>query len=625
MFSKYREKIVTGIKSYIKFNQDLSFSVVYMLILIIFIFLLIGLFDMQLLQGRQNLLAATRTSQSTSLVLPQRGIVYDNNGNILAYNAPNYAVYVDKNSVSPEEERNLFQKLATALDYDNVEELLEIYRKEAYREGQTEGKIKIISGINSDIYFGLVEKLPQLAGVSVERETQRRYTDPKYYSHFIGYIGKPSEEELGEGVYTISRVGKSGIEKVYDNYLRGKAGKEVLHKQYLEGIETSYMQENPEEGSNIYLTINSEWQKKLTDIMQASLESLDAFASAGVVMNSDTGEIKAMVSLPSYDNNLFVDEIKTEQYTQLLNDDRTPLLNRAIALQLPSGSIFKVVGATAALEKGVITRDTIMNSEGCIRLSSGVEFCEADKKVLGNLNVEDALSKSSNVFFCKVAINLNNKAEGINTILEYAKQYGLGAKTGIDLTGEQSGTLPSPELKEKLFKEKWYVGDDCNSIIGQGLLTVTPIQMAITVSAINNGGKILLPHILDKMEDQSGKVLMEKETEVLREVNVYQKNLTIIKNGMRKAAQEGSGSSLNDLPGNVIIKTGSADASELIGDKLYSGAHSWVMGCFEHADENYCFVVMQQWAGRGFQTVPVVKKFINCVQKDFTPRCQEIS
>lgn len=624
MLSKYKKLKQIFLERFSDINFDGRFLSVYLLIFIIFAYLFSGLFELQLVSGRQNLLAATRTSQSTELIIPPRGLIYDSNDQILAYNAPSYTLYVEKSSLPVDKEREVITELAEVFGRE-PDDLLDTYRSQAYFPGNTDSDIKILSGINSDSYFKGLGKVASMKGVRLESENLRTYRDASYFSNIVGYIGKPNEQDLVDGVYSISKVGKDGVEKVYDDYLRGKAGKEVLQKQYLEGTETTFIQEVAESGDNIHLTIDGQWQKKLSEIMQERLEVLGAFASAGVVMDSNTGEIKAMVSLPNYDNNLFVDAIKTEQYKRLLSDPRSPLINRPIALQLPSGSIYKIVGASAALEEGVITSGTVINSEGCMKLSAGVEFCEADKKVLGDLTVVSALSKSSNLFFCKVAMRMNTQTEGIETILTYARDYGLGQKTGVDLLGEQVGSLPSPELKKKLFNENWYVGDDCNSMIGQGLLTVTPLQMTVAVSAVNNGGRILRPQVLSKIVDQEGNIVKEMMPEIVRKVGVSETNLDTIKAGMRSAAEEGSASLLKGLPGDIIMKTGSADASELINGKLYEGAHSWVTGCFNNDGNDYCFVFMQQWGGRGFQTVPIVKKFVNCVQQDFASKCQDIN
>lgn len=622
MFTKYKHKVRDLFTLINSSEESIKYYLIYVIIFSLLVFLVVGLFNLQILKGKSNLLAATRTSQDISLVLPLRGSIYDVNGEILAYNAPSYSLYIDKTKIQVQNERELMKEIAKVLGSDS-EELLSIYRQGAY-EKENIKKIKLISGLDSDKYFKLIEKVSELEGVDIESEAQRRYKDSNYFSSLLGYVGKPSEDELGDDIYSISIIGKTGIEKIYDSYLRGKIGKNILQKEYGGSIEKTFQQDSTEEGDNVYLTIDEKWQKNLTDIMQQSLEDLNIFASSAVIMNSDTGEIKAMVSLPNYDNNLFISGIKTEQYEKLIHDEKTPLLNRAIGLQLPSGSVFKVVGATAGLETGVISKHTVIRSEGCMQLSAGVEFCEADKKVLGDLTVATALSKSSNLFFCKVAMKLNSEADGIETVVSYAKKYGLGQETGVDLVGEQKGMLPSPELKKKLLDEGWYIGDDCNTIIGQGLLTVTPIQMAVVVSAINNGGLVLRPHLLDKIADNKNNIIEEGKYEVVRELGVSEATLDTIKEGMRLAAKDGSGSLLGSLSGDIMVKTGSADASEMISGKLYSGAHSWIIGCFDDNEQHYCFVVIQQWGGRGYRTVPVIKKFINCVQKNFSPKCQEI-
>lgn len=628
MFSDFKDRINSIWSSaFSRLKRDSVPSYVfYLLTIFVFVFLVVGLFNLQISEGRQNLLAATRTSQSTELVLPPRGIIYDETGTVLAYNSPSYAVYIDSTIVESESERKVISKISNIVSRDE-NDLLNAYRNAAYDKDSEEKIIKLIGGLSSSDYFKLIEMSEGMEGVEIVSESQRRYPESEIFSHILGYVGKPAESDLGEGVYTISSVGKDGVERIYDKYLRGDVGVEVIQKQLsgnTNSVENTFTQEEWVYGDNVYLNIDTKWQKTLSNIMQQRLEETQAFASAGVVMNSDTGEVKALVSLPSFDNNLFVDAIKTDQYNKLTSDVRTPLLNRAIALQLPSGSIFKVVGATAALEEQVVSKDTILRSEGCMQLSSEIKFCEADGKVLGDLNIVSALGKSSNLYFCKAAIKLNNNADGIYSILKYAKKFGLGDVTGIDLLGEQKGTLPSPELKTKLFGENWYVGDDCNSMIGQGLLTVTPIQMAVLASAVNNGGKVLEPQILDRVEDQTGRVVEDTKPVKVRDLDVSKENLEIIRQGMELAANEGTAWQLNDLPGDIIAKTGSADASEVIDGKLYSGAHSWVMGCFDMEEENYCFVFMQQWGGRGFQTVPVAKKFINCVQTDFSPKCSEI-
>jgi penicillin-binding protein 2 len=256
-------------------------------------------------------------------------------------------------------------------------------------------------------------------------------------------------------------------------------------------------------------------------------------------------------------------------------------------------------------------------------LPGNIKFCEADKGYIGWVNVKEALARSSNIFFCKTMIDLR-KAVGYKYYYDIAKSYGIGNETGIDLIGEASGILPSEDYKKTITTEPWYVGDECNTVIGQGYVTVTPLQMTVAISAIMNGGEVLKPQILKKIVDQNGVIVLDTEKQVTRNLNISQKTLDIIKKGLRMGVTAGTAGPLNFVPGNSVGKTGSSDASEIILGKVYSGAHSWVMGCFDYQGENYCFTVMQQLGGRGYKTVPVMKKFINCVYNNFQNNCDAI-
>src|SRR3990167_1299840 len=256
-------------------------------------------------------------------------------------------------------------------------------------------------------------------------------------------------------------------------------------------------------------------------------------------------------------------------------------------------------------------------------LPGDIKFCEADAGYLGWVNISDALSKSSNIYFCQLALDLQYQRKGIYTLKEYADLYGLGQVTGIDIPGEGKGTMASPELKKQLYNEPWYLGDLCNTIIGQGLVTVTPLQMTVVASAIVNGGNRVTPRLVKRVEDQSGEIVQEFSPEV-QSLNISEKTLKIIRDAMREAARSGTAGILKDSPGNIIAKTGSTDAGQYINGKYFSGAHSWIVGCFDYQGENYCYTIMQQWGGRGYKTVPIIKKFINCLYSEFTNSCENV-
>lgn len=598
---------------------------VYLIIVGVFSFLLFNMFQLQIIEGQDYLLAASRTNQAEEVILPPRGLIYDANGQKLAYNLPSYTLYINPQQVNSSDENDTLKLVAKtfALDYKKIQKA---YKEQAYSDEKLVGinRVTIKTGLSFEEYIDAVTTINQLDGVYLEVEPVREYPDAEYYAHILGYIGDPTEADVENGIYSQAQVGKLGIEKQYDQYLRGTPGIEITEKGVIDAREHTFTPLEAKYGDNVYLTIDADWQKKLTDIIANQVDEVGAFAGAGVIINSETGAVKAMVSYPSYDNSLFAQGISGSEYSKLTSDPKTPLLNRAIGLQLPPGSTFKIIGATAGLESGVINESTQFLSDRCMELPGDIKFCEADFAYLGNVDVKDALTKSSNIFFCNVALELNAGRGGIRTLAKYATAYGIGSKTGIDIPGEAAGTMATPELKDRLWGEPWYLGDECNAIIGQGLVTVTPLQMAVTAAAISNEGKVIRPHILDKVVDQTGEIKMTQEPEVLRKLDVSAETFRIIKEGMRSVVEIGTASLMADAQGEPIAKTGSADAAEIIQGTLYEGAHSWVVSCFDYKNENYCAVTMQQWGGRGYKTVPIMKKFINCVYNDFTSSCENV-
>ena len=611
------------------FNLRWKSIFLYIITFAIFVFLFLNLFQLQIVEGSRNFLIANKINQSTIRVIPPRGLIYDENGKKLAYNAPSYSVYVKPGEFKAEDEAMLLAKVADILQVDK-DELLQTYKTKAYVQDEagkekrkTNERITLRSDLSFDQYLGLITALDDLKGVYVNVEPVREYLYGSYLAHILGYVGDPDQNDLEQGIYSESRVGKIGIEKSYDQYLRGTEGIQVKEKAAFSGQESTYTATEAKSGDNVFLTINLDWQRKLQDIMTAQLNQVNAFASAGVIMNSRTGEVKALVSIPGYDNNLFAKGISASDYNRLAADIKQPFFNRAIALQLPPGSVWKIIGATAVLEEKVVTETTEKLSNRCLDLPGKIRFCEADAGYLGWVNIIEALSKSSNLYFCQVAIDLQNQRKGIYTLKDYADRYGLGQVTGIDIPGEAKGTMASPEFKRQLYNEPWYVGDLCNTIIGQGLVTVTPLQMTVVTAAIKNGGNVLTPRLVSRVENQDGDVVQSFSSQT-RNINVSENTLRIIKEGMRQTVTAGTAGVLKDSPGNVIAKTGSSDAGQYINGKYISGAHSWVVGCFDYQGENYCFTVMQQWGGRGYKTVPIMKKFINCVYSGFTNNCENV-
>lgn len=599
--------------------------IIYALVIIGFCFLFISTFQLQIIEGSRNYLIATRTSTSQTKQLAPRGLIFDSNGSRLAYNIPSYSLYIKPKEFNTDNYQTEINEIAGFIGTEGSS-LWETYKSKVYDENNTIQNVERVtlkSDLTFDQYFALLSHQEEYPGLYLLVEPVRKYEYSPYFSNILGYIGDPNQEDIKNNIYSESQVGRVGIEKYYDSYLRGIEGLSVIQKELVSGKENNSDVIDPKSGDNLYLSIDSTWQVMLSKILTQQTETVKAFAGAGVILNSKTGEIKAMVTVPTYDSNLFARGISANDYNALITNPKQPLFNRPLSMQLPPGSVMKIFGAAAGLESGVTTEDAEKLSDRCMDLPGGIKLCEADLGYIGWVNVKEALARSSNIFFCKTMIDIR-KAVGYKYYYDIANSFGIGNKTGIDLYGESSGVLPSADYKKTITSEPWYVGDECNTVIGQGYVTVTPLQMTVAISAIVNGGEVLKPQILDKIVDQNGNTVVNKEKEVVRNLNISQKTLDIIKKGLRMGVTAGTAGPLNSVPGNSIGKTGSSDASEEIMGKIYSGAHSWVIGCFDYQGENYCFTVMQQLGGRGYKTVPVMKKFINCVYNNFQNNCDAI-
>ncbi|HOY46066.1 MAG TPA: penicillin-binding transpeptidase domain-containing protein [Candidatus Dojkabacteria bacterium] len=607
-------------------TDDFSWRVMlpYALLAFSFVYLVLGAFELQIVKGGVNFTLAKRTNQAQVKTLASRGLIYSSDGIKLATNDPSYSLSLDVNAIKAENENEVIMLLADLLSLDS-EELKATFDQKVYVNGEriTSSRVTLRNNLTYDQYYAVLSRIEDLSGVILNVEAIRNYHDPLVYSNIVGYLGDPSQADIDKGIYPQSQVGKTGIEAWYDQQLRGKDGLRVEEKEVVSGQSVNYEAFESVPGNNIVLTVDSRWQQYLKTILDESINKNNAFAGAGAIVKSSTGEVMALVTSPSYDNNLFAQGISATEYNKYLNDPKRPLFNRPIALQLPPGSILKVVGATAGLESGVISADTEKLSDRCMDLPGGIVFCEADRSYIGWVNVEEALARSSNLFFCQVMQDLRAKM-GYSYYFDIAKSYGLGTKTGIDIPGEASGLIPDESYKLRVVKEPWYIGDECNTVIGQGYVTVTPLQMTMVASAIANGGYLLKPYIVAEARSQEGQVVLTNQKQIVNNLNLSNSTLTTLQDGLRLGVAAGTAGGLQGLEADMMVKTGSSDAGEWIEGKYYSGAHSWVMGCFDYQDEWYCFTVMQQWGGRGYKTVPIMKKFINCVYTDFKDDCKDV-
>ena len=491
--------------------------------------------------------------------------------------------------------------------------------------------IEISSGISRNSAIQLQEHSLELTGVNVVTESNRIYYMGNLASHVIGYMGRISESDLkrleGEGdTYNYEsddKIGKVGIERVFEKYLRGQDGIKQIDMDVNGTITGEYVTQEAIGGSDIVLTIDANLQRVAEQSLATCIENIrngsysqayDAQGGSVVVVNVNNGEVLAMVSNPDYTPQILYDGISTAQYQDYQN--RKVWSNKAIQSSNAPGSTFKMVTAVAGLETGVITPAERINDTGTYHYTDDFSPRCWYRSGHGYVNVKDAIKKSCNFFFYEVG----NRA-GIDNLSKYAKYFGLGSKTGIELTGEVSGSVASREVAEK-NGDKWQGGDTLSAAIGQSYNDYTPIQMAKYISMIANGGKnIDITIIKDIMNSDGTTETREKINSFANgELNLSGNNqneissvsaetLAIVKEGMRSVAMDEGGTAYTVFKNfNIEIggKTGSAEAG--VNNSI---VNAWFVGFAPYDNPEIAVIVMVENGGHGYYTADVVKAVVD--------------
>jgi penicillin-binding protein 2 len=592
----------------------------YILVCIAFASLFVGVVNLQIVQGREQSERSQHNRLEEQEVQPDRGVIYDRNGEKVATNVPSFNVVLDPREVDEKALPALWGLLGGLLEIE-PEELDTLYT-EALSVDPLIRRIVLEHDVNRDQVLQIRSHADELLGVEIEYSSKRDYIGGAMFSHIIGYTGDATEQQIekNDDLVLGDVVGQDGIEYRYDKRLRGTKGNKIIELDAAQNVITEYVNEGtaPVPGDSVYLSIDAQVQRELNRILTQGVEKYDAIGGAAVVENVRTGEIIAAVSVPSYDNNLFVGGISSGDYAALISDDEgVPLFNRVISAQIPPGSMFKTIVASAALQEGAITKDTVFNSTGVMYLGAGnsYPFQEYHQHAYGPLNLIGGIAKSSNIYFCHTMLTL-----GIDKFVPYAEFFGIGSETGIDIPGEASGRVPSPENKIALAETSpwldpiWYPeGDSCNSAIGQGITMVTPIQVANWAATIANGGKVLQPHFTYAWESAATGEKEIVETKIVREGKVDDANLALVREGMRNSA---SGPlsvivPLRDTKIPVAGKTGTAEFGIKDEKGYYTRTHAWVTGFFPYDDPQYSFVVFLEGGGESNNSAQLAAEFIN--------------
>ncbi len=527
----------------------------------------------------------TRAEVNRLRIIPElaaRGLVYDRNGEQLVENKPIFSAAVVPADVPNDQIYAVVAELAslTGVSGRQIGERI----REAQDSKDPFTPVIVKEDVDQETAFRLRERQPDFPGVRVLVESVRRYPNGPLASHLLGYVGRIDAEEYAElrdrGYQLNDRLGKAGVEFTYESVLRGSPGYRQVEIDAAGQEVRTLRTVAPQAAGNLVLGLDLDLQGKVTEILQNAMTAGGSRNAAAIVMDVNTGELLSMVSLPSYDNNILTDPTDQERLPALLNDPAKPMVNHAIAEVYPPGSTFKQVTGTAALQEGVANPGTTIYSGGSITIPNewgGEPQVMRDWRSHGWMNFYQGLAWSSDVYFYYLAGGFQNFVGlGAERLARYAREYGLGAPTGIDLPGEAAGLVPDPEWKEKaLDGEVWTLGDTYNFGIGQGYLAVTPLQLLRVIAAIANGGDVLVPHVVREVADDDGNTIQRIERQVANKLPISQENLAVMRESLRQAADYGPANTGASSLVTIGAKTGTAEFGEQLADGSYTTSHAW--------------------------------------------------
>jgi penicillin-binding protein 2 len=556
-------------------NPEKRIKTLQFIFIFVFIAYSIRLFGMQILSGELYRSRAQDIARRTTIVPAQRGEIYDRSFNQpMVLNADSFAISITPAEVPQGKIPELIEKLANILEIapNQIEEKIPPQYYYLFQP------LEVASNVAYNKIAVIAENVDTLPGVSWQSKPIRNYVEAGSISHIIGYVGDITKDELtmlyNNGYKQGDVIGKAGIERQYDGILRGMDGLEtrtvdVRGRRITGGAVNT--RDPPIMGKNIVLSIDR-------SIQVLAEKALGERMGSVVVLRPSTGEILAMVSYPWYDPTIFTRNDSAAEYQALINDPNKPFLNRAIQSSYPPASTFKIVMTAGILGESAFPPDQLVDCPGEISYGDRLWRCHIRRPGHGHLNLQEAMAQSCDIYFWVVGRDYL----GVERILEYAKDFGFGESTSIDLPGEISGFIPTPQWKERRFHERWLGGDTMNMSIGQGYTLITPIQMANMVAMVVNDGIIYEPHILKEVRDPiSGAVETTVTPRILHESEMDPAVFETIRRNMRSVINQGTARfPLNIQTVEIAGKTGTGEVG------LQDQWHSWFTAYAPYQTDN---------------------------------------
>lgn len=575
-------------------NMSEKLSIITYVVIVACSILVIRLWQLQILHGSQYS-DLSKANRLRIIATPApRGIIFDRNGNPLVKNSPYFYASIMPNAFTTKD----IQSLSKILDipFDKIKEKMSENRLSPLFP------IRLKQGLSFQEVAYIESRRSDFPGLIIEVEVKREYVYGKVGAHLVGYLGKLTQTQAKEPAFQdVPRdafIGQWGVEKLFDKSLRGLPGKTATEVNAL-GREIRLLKgQNPVKGKDVTLSIDIKLQ-------QAADEAFGEKAGALVAINPNNGEILSMISKPSFNPNLFTRGIKYEDWLNLSQDKSNPILNRTVQSQYPPGSIFKIITAIAGLEEGVITPDTKINCKGGLKYGKWFFGCWR-KRGHGFVSLHRAITESCDTYFYEVGSRL-----GIDKIHDYALSLGLGKETGIELVKERKGLIPNVKWKREYKKLPWFPGETFNTAIGQGYVLTTPIQLAVLMSTIVNGGTQYKPILIKDAQPQiTGHLKVRPET------------LEIIKKALHGVVHDkgGTGWAAKSQITTIGGKTGTAqvvriqEESKDLPEKYKD--HAWFVAFAPVEKPQIALAVFVEHGGHGgTAAAPIAKKVIEAYIK----------
>lgn len=610
-----------------------NLNVLRIAVVALFAILALQLINMQLVKGNEFARRSELNHITRKDILPTRGLIYDRNGNALVENVGVYSAVITPLFL-PEKQEDRYQV------YLQVEKMLGVQAleidglvKQSEKDGTDYIGIPVARYLTREQALMVEEASVNLPGLSLVIKPGRDYLGGESFSHILGFIGDQDAETrpkyAAEGYALNEPVGRNGIELTYESELRGQKGYTAAEQDSQGRLIEALATKEAVPGNGLKLALDQGLQDYITDYLMSTLE--ESTQAAAVVMSPKTGEIYALVSVPTYDNNLYNQPDKNAAAIEALNNNTatTPLTNKALESQAP-GSTFKLITAAAALQEGHITQYTPFNVPSTLlelKDENGEAFYLVDWNAHGYLTgVRDALAVSSNHYFEMASCGILGQTPGLGKDVDesavilgyYARAFGLGKLTGVDVTGEYAGRIPSPQWMEDHYQGErdWYYSDTCFMGIGQGDVLASPLQIATMTAAVANGGKVLVPHVLKEVLSPDGSVVRTTETKYT-DVPVSAENLQVVREGMRQCVTAANGACAHVAAGapDSAGKTGTAEFFK-DGIKLQ---HAWYTGFAPYDDPDVVVTVYYETGWGGTKAAPAAGAFLKYFRENVTP------